>query len=412
MSRQGTRRSRRATRVYFIGAGFSKPLGYPLGTELLFELVRRLRGDRKRDNELGKKEFQKSSRHLLRTLEDFLDRYMGYAIPLDKPVLSENLLRKALAAVNQTEFYSVLHALAEVPELFENRSLSQLQHASQKTELLNSADTFAAVAAATRTYFVDVCWTDPTDPSDMPAYFVDLFDEFQHEREAVITFNWDEEVETYIETVLASDRQIAYTRGSWSDNKPYLILKPHGSICWYDLKQGILPPNTDELYLVAGGDPRLTRQEMSLVTFYDYDVPLDINEEYHGPLACPPVITPPTFSKKFEYREQQLIWRDVVDVCADASEFVFLGYALRDDDYLTRAAVRRAILHPRSRLKYLVVNQPSNGSKAVPPHLASQFASVFGKCEDRHFLPWVFGKESRGESIRKAIDGRIGNAFV
>jgi hypothetical protein len=414
--RRHLRSGRRARRVYFIGAGFSKPLGYPLGAELLLELVRRLSGRRKRNNEFVKRKFKESSEWLLQSLEDFLRMYMGYDLHFRR--LSEATLASELAKIDQAEFYSVLHTMAEAPELFRDRSVSQLDHNKAKRELLDAAQMFAAVAAATRSYFVDVCWTRPLE---MPKYFKNLLKGFQTDHEAIVTFNWDEEVEGYIsEQMGRGDPAIAYTFQSWSNDRPYLILKPHGSICWYDLQQGI---GNDEPYFVAGGDPRLTRREMRLVTFYEYDAPVDIDGNYHLPLACPPVITPPTFSKRFDYAEQQLIWRDVVDVCADATEFVFLGYSLLTDDYLTRAAIRRAISRSgkmRGRhVKYLIVSKPagawnakSDDDMAPPPHLKSQFERVFQVCQSRHFLPWVFGQEPTGKRLREEIDRKIEDAFI
>jgi hypothetical protein len=400
-------RTGRARRVYFIGAGFSKALGYPLGSELLLELVRRLSGRRKQNNDLYRAAFREASVQLLRSLEDFLQQYMGFRIALQE--LPEAELKDALSEVNQAEFYSVLHTLAEAPGLFRvgSRSLRK----TKREELLDAPQMFAAVAAATRSYFVDVCWTPPLD---MPRYFTDLLHQFQADEEAIVTFNWDEEVEGHIsEQMQRGDMAIAYTLQSWSSERPYLILKPHGSICWYDMKQGI---GNVAPYLIAGGDPRLSRREMSLVTFYEYDAPRDIDLQYHAPLACPPVISPPTFSKRFDYVEQQLIWQDIVDVCVDAEEFVFLGYSLLNDDYLTRSAVRRAILRSRGsarrRIKYLIVSRPTSGVAGPPTHLKTQFASVFGVCDERHFLPWVFGTEKPRQRIRDMIDAQIAEAFV
>src|ERR1700674_2134353 len=85
-------------------------------------------------------------------------------------------------------------------------------------------------------------------------------------------------------------------------------------------------------------DNRIKRFDKKLVAYTDVEFPLDLYEHKDIVLDCPPVIMAPTFSKRFKYEEQRWIWHDILEVCGQASQFVFLGYGLQQDDYLTRAA--------------------------------------------------------------------------
>ena len=108
---------------------------------------------------------------------------------------------------------------------------------------------------------------------------------------------------------------------------------------------------------------------------------------------CPPIITPPTFSKSFEYPEQNWIWQDVLEICSNARQFVFLGYSLPQDDYLTRAAIRNALQNnPRSKLRCLIVNRDHTDQR-----LHSNYASVFRNALDpeMNYLHWTFGSGRR-----------------
>ena len=102
---------------------------------------------------------------------------------------------------------------------------------------------------------------------------------------------------------------MSYTLGSWYKSNEVLVFKPHGSIGWYDVKQGI---GNKDAYFIAGNDKRIARFNKRILAFFENELPKDIDgKTEHSPMTCPPVITAPSFSKRFEYAEQHLIWQDV-----------------------------------------------------------------------------------------------------
>src|SRR5439155_22066705 len=125
-------------------------------------------------------------------------------------------------------------------------------------------------------------------------------------------------------------------RAPRAGDRRFLILRPHGSIGWYDLNQGLA---NHQSYLIAQEDSSIQRFEKRIVAYPQIELPKDIlNRRKPFILDCPPIITPPTFAKRFQYAEQLRIWQDVLEVCSNAKTFIFLGYSLPQDDYLTRAA--------------------------------------------------------------------------
>jgi len=113
-----------------------------------------------------------------------------------------------------------------------------------------------------------------------------------------------------------------------------------------------------------------------------------------------PLIMPPTFAKRFEYPEQQSIWRDVIDVCRDAREFIFLGYSLPPDDFLTRAAIRSALSETSfTDLRCLVVGKT--------PDVLANAQTVFrgGLSHRRNFLQFTFGSDDA--SLARQIRTRL-----
>jgi hypothetical protein len=123
-------------------------------------------------------------------------------------------------------------------------------------------------------------------------------------------------------------------------------------------------------------------------------------------MECRPVIMAPTFSKRFKYEEQRWIWGDVLEVCRHATQFVFLGYGLQQDDYLTRAAIRSALMDADpKRLRCLVVGCSFDDASFA------NFRGVFGSAlsQDRNFLQWTFGE---GGDLASRLEKALARATV
>jgi hypothetical protein len=159
--------------------------------------------------------------------------------------------------------------------------------------------------------------------------------------------------------------------------------------------------NNDGLSLIAEEDDRIPRAKKRIVSFVDIDLPHDLIDGQERVLDIPPVIMPPTFAKRFEYEEQLQVWKDVLEVCREAAEFVFLGYSLPPDDYLTRAAIRsaRRARTPRE-IRCLIVNLDFDA-------VSRTFRSVFTKelSAEKNHLEWTFGcdKPELAEMIEKKL---------
>jgi hypothetical protein len=400
MRRARPARSRdRFDRVYFIGAGFSAGMHYPVGSSLMPHVLAYLQGDSKSLNHAD--DFENSVRaddrgaeradQIVRVIERVLRTYFATKL-------------SGIDRVDVAEFFTLAQALSERTWLAghpaSGRGSREIVAAGPSELTL-----FADLAAATRSYFMDI--------SDAYAYPEDIkavLGLVRPSRDAVINFNWDEEVDIRFSwDTKEKEDDVSYTLGAWrterEDGHHRLILKPHGSVGWYDLRQGIGNKNA---YLIAGADDRIARYDKRVVAYMDNERPLELDgETYHSALACPPVITAPTFGKRFEYPEQHRIWQDVLEVCEHARDFVFLGYSLPRDDFLTRAAIRAAMSHNRSsrRLRCLVVDRSFEDSKLL------NFLSVFdGQSRERNYLQRQFGSENA--DLGDEVTEHLARAFV
>jgi len=377
-------------RVFFIGAGFSAGMHYPVGSELMQRLIGYLNGEPEAEAlQLGG--FTNSVRNagedcrtraskIVAVIERVLRRYLGVKL-------------QAIDQVAVAEFFTMAHTLSDSPWLLARG------HGMTSRSIVNSDETseltlFRDLAAVTRSYFQDISevFRPPNDIQSVLSLI-----RLRPEDNAVINFNWDEEVELALSS---GDGDVAYTLGSWHEQRTHtLVLKPHGSIGWYDLQQGIA--NTGAYLIIADHD--VPRYERRIVSYSQNELPMDLDGETpHSPLSCPPVITAPTFAKRFEYVEQHRIWQDVIDVCSAATEFVFLGYSLPRDDFLTRAAIRSSIGSQRraQSIKCLVLDRGFDDAKLL------NFLSVFsGFSLDHNHLKWNFGANSPG--LDKSIRSRL-----
>ncbi len=388
-------------RVYFIGAGFSAGLHYPVGSMLMPDLVKYLKNKLKFRN--TKHKFI-NSLHLTEDGKIHAEKIHRIIEQVLQTYFAMNL--SAIERVDVAEFFTLAQTLSERTWLADSDTIGKDPRRTPAGEP-SQATLFADLAAITRSYFIDLSWA-----YEYPKDIDSVLRLVRREHDAVVNFNWDEDVETWFST--GRDEDVSYTFGAWqsecrtagkSEEAPMLVLKPHGSVGWYDLQRGI---GNEHAYLIAGADKRIDRYEKRLVSYWENELPLDIGGETpHKPYACPPVITAPTFGKKFDYVEQQRIWRDVLEVCRNAREFVFLGYSLPKDDFLTRAAIRAAMSQNQStrRIRCLVVDRSFEDSKYL------NFLSVFeGLSRDRNYLRWEFG--SNNSRLAAMVKAHLERAFV
>jgi hypothetical protein len=391
-------------RVYFVGAGFSAGMGYPVGNRLPTCLMSYLRGEspvgllseRHYENSLfaASPRGRLEAERIVKTIEFFVRQFF-------------NLPATSLDQIDVAEFYTLAQSLADMPSLFGR------DEAAERDGRLPISQLYPALAAVTRSYFTDISATVRKEV--LPADLASLFDSLRSERDALVNFNWDEEVDFFGE-----QGYVTYSLASWRSyprrrrKGRLLVLRPHGSVGWYDVMQGL---GNDQMFFIAEDDERVPRSKIRIVAFPGVELPLDLVSGRFQAFDFPPVIMPPTFAKRFVYEEQLQIWEDVLAVCTAATEFVFLGYSLVPDDFLTRAAIRSALrAGSREEIRCLVVSRSFNQERV------NAFRSVFddgfkagslhtpGLSAAKNHLPWDFGK--RQPNLAGMIEKQLKDATI
>ena len=177
--------------------------------------------------------------------------------------------------VDVSEFFTIAHTLAQTPRLFNIcEDVLDTATSEKSQEVFSEATLFDNLSAATRTYFTAIGKLDHRR-DDIKSIIKSL----KSDRDAIVNFNWDEE----IEIALNARRDISYTFEDRVLDREFLILKPHGSIGWYDVKQGIGNGNS---YFIAGKDKRIPRSEKRIMAYWDNVMPKDIDKKFHPPLLA------------------------------------------------------------------------------------------------------------------------------
>ena len=315
-------------RVFVIGAGVSASCGIAVANQILREAVIRMEGT----------DSAKTDRihDLLRYLyPNFDERLRNY--PNIEDFL--NLLEMA-KRFNSEEF--IASSLWSVPRLDEVKS-----------------HTLQAVT--------DYIWDRMADKGKYQR-IRDFVQENLREGDTIITFNWDLTIERSLEEY-RGDPGFLYTYSHKREDKRFTLLKPHGSIDWFEKSaiRGLVPEKKvgrldDELYYY----PRFNRAE-------------------HPKLKeVPPVIVPPVALKEFGFDFLKRTWRFVYRAVSDATEFHIIGYSLPREDQFARLVFRRAIrnniLKARKRkerpAKVIVIN-PDPGAEGTFSHLAGRDVEDF-----------------------------------
>lgn len=142
--------------------------------------------------------------------------------------------------------------------------------------------------------------------------------------DVVITFNWD----ITLETALSHRASIFNTYSRKGRKKNHIvILKPHGSIDWYERSD--LPRSAaDECWKLDD-------------TYVVY--PYSDFAEHPTVRELQPLIVPPVAAKEFSAEFLKRTWRGVYRAVSDATELLIIGYSLPKEDQFARLVLRRAI---------------------------------------------------------------------
>ena len=179
-------------------------------------------------------------------------------------------------------------------------------------------------AATTLKAVTDYIW-DAMRPE--PRHIEDFIRHCIEPDDVIIDFNWDLNVERALEQV---DLLFWYEKPT-----DVLLLKPHGSVDWFELKT--LPPKTRKA---------VQKLDDELVVYPRFDF-----AEYRELRDVPPIIVPPVSSKQFDRPFLKQTWKAIYRAVSAASDLWIIGYSLPKEDQFARLVLRRAIRNNALRRK-------------------------------------------------------------
>jgi hypothetical protein len=172
----------------------------------------------------------------------------------------------------------------------------------------------------------------------------------QHLREGdtIITFNRDLTFERALENY-PGDPGFLYTYSKDRDEKHFSLLKPHGSIDWFDKTRINGLVSTSELGSL----------DKALCYYPRFD-----RAKNPKLVDVAPTIVPPVAEKEFEIEFLKRTWRFVYRAVSNATQLHIIGYSLPREDQFARLVFRRALLNnvlnaskrKKAGLKVCVVN--------------------------------------------------------
>ena len=269
--------------VYVVGAGFSVGLGFPTITSLLKDIWARLEaGD-----------------------ADRLCNVIRFHHPKFNPALEASFpnIEQLLSEMKANE--DLFSASRPATGHFTARALK-----SRRKKLL------LAVAS----WFHEIQRNALSSP---PAWLSVVVDQMRTENAQIISFNWD----LILDELLFGDSLAPCSYGLSPSTSGPRLLKPHGSLNWYEGAYGrhLMADKTFPLF--GTGDD-------AVLAFRPFRAPKSKRRSYM------PLIVPPVFNKDFSDPLFQPLWREAVSVLSTAREVKFIGFSLADADFHARFILR------------------------------------------------------------------------
>lgn len=270
--------------VYVMGAGLSAGLGFPTINKLLFEMWPRI-------------------------MRSGISDKLGEVIRFHHPGFNASLPD---SFPNVEQLLSEMQANSELFESsrpgtggFSSAGLDELR----KIFLLELTTWFHEIQSNALVVTPD--WLDK------------LVKRIKEERAQVISFNWDLVLdELLFGSALSADD---YGLGG-KTNGPRLV-KPHGSLNWYEQHSGSYLKESMKFMLCESGADKF-------FAFKEYRAPKSTKRKYM------PLIVPPVYSKQFHGELFKRLWRETVAILSVASEVRFIGYSLPTADFHARFILR------------------------------------------------------------------------
>ena len=263
--------------VYVVGAGFSAGLGYPQTKSLLIEVWTRLPPETRRQ--------------------------LQSIIKFHHPTFE--IERK-------TTFPDIEQLLTEIAVNLDLFDASRPAEGNFKREDLERSkeELLSEIAQWFHDLYVEACkspWLPP------------LVQRLQRQNAAIVSLNWD----------LVLDQQL-FAHGLSSESYGLsedpgtgpLLLKPHGSLNWYEATQTEKVSGENLIEIFPHDDPK----ERIEAFLYPREIKSKVGRRYT------PLVIPPTYLKDFHRPIFRQLWRRCTETLSTAKELIFLGYSLPPAD--------------------------------------------------------------------------------
>src|ERR1700674_25714 len=154
-------------------------------------------------------------------------------------------------------------------------------------------------------------------------WLLELIDKLKAGKAQVISFNWD----LVLDELLFGDRLRKSSYGLGKHDLGPRLIKPHGSLNWYEQSTG--KHLKEEKRFSLGG-----KGSSEVFAFKAYREPKSTRRRYM------PLIVPPVYMKEFNGDLFRRLWQETVSVLSTAGEVKFLGYSLPASDFPARFILR------------------------------------------------------------------------
>lgn len=159
-----------------------------------------------------------------------------------------------------------------------------------------------------------------------PRWLSTLVSAMKSEEARVISFNWD----LVLDELLFGDGLEPASYGLDRRRKGPRLIKPHGSLNWYEHSSGRSLKDAKKFSLAGSGSKEV-------FAFKPYRAPKSTGRLKRSYM---PLIVPPVYAKRFESPLFKLLWQETVAVLSTAREVRFLGYSLPESDMHARFILR------------------------------------------------------------------------
>ena len=281
---------------YVVGAGFSAGMGYPLTSDLLMRLWKRIDGFKDRP-------FRNAMEFVIRFHYPRFDRKKFSSFPNVEELLSQ------MVANDQ---------LYDSSRQYEGHFKKEDLRALQRNFLLTIADWFHAIS-------------EKVNPSELSEPWLKNFrDRVMHENAVIISFNWDLILDELLFGSALEKRSYGFSKGPFEGP---ILLKPHGSLNWFESKPGRFIKDNRKLILLR--EDKSKDKSTDVYAFRKFRAPVWKSGRQYTPLIVPPV-----YLKNFEKPVFKKLWQNCTKYLSTAKKIFFLGYSMQAADFHAQFIMR------------------------------------------------------------------------